>query len=46
MLQIIFMYIKNKLKVILDDNNEQNITSKIQLPQFERFHDEDVYFKI
>lgn len=40
----IYVY-KNKLKVILDDNNEQNITSKIQLPQFERFHDEDVYFK-
>lgn len=40
----IYVY-KNKLKIILDDNSEQNITSKIQLPQFERFHDEDVYFK-
>jgi thioredoxin:protein disulfide reductase len=40
----IYVY-KNKLKVILDDYNEQNIVSKLNLPQFERFHDEDVYFK-
>jgi thioredoxin:protein disulfide reductase len=39
----IYVY-KDKLKVIINDDNNQNIISKIQLPKSERFHDEDVYF--